>query len=594
MQRYNALTDKFSLVTEIPQSFIYSILEDYKGKIWASTIGNGVYYFDPATKEKGNIRNEPGNENSLGSNAVNSLFEDSNHNIWFAAEGGGLCLYDVSKKLITKKYNSKKGFPSNYVFKVLEDANKNLWITTSKGLVKLNPATGDLHVFTKASGLLNDQFNYNSGFKTNDGKMYFGCLKGLIGFSPSDLTDDINQAPLFITGFQVYNKELNINERRSPLNQSIIYTKKIILKYNQSSFSIDFASMSFTAPEVCKYKYIMEGLDKDWTFLKTNRKVYFTELHPGKYIFRVKSTNSDGVWNGKETKLEIEILPPFWASTLAYIIYAIIFITIIYYIIYSYHKKTAAKNKRKMEIFENEKQKQIYQSKIDFFTNVAHEIRTPLTLIKAPLEKIVNKAAGYPDIGNNIRIMERNTNRLVELTNQLLDFRRIETDKFHLAFEKINITEVLTECFVSFKSVAEQENKKFELKTPEQPLFACADVDAFHKILNNLFTNAIKYCKHQVYVSLLPLHAKDDNFTIIIKNDGYLIPSEMKEKIFEPFYRIKETKKQTGSGIGLALSRSLTELHNGRLHLEEPDNEMNIFILTLPVHQITEFSSEQS
>ncbi len=594
LQRYNALTDKFSLVAEIPQSFIYSILEDSKGNIWLSTIGDGVYYFDPATKEKGNIRNEPGNENSLGSNAVNSLFEDSNHNMWFATEGGGLCLYDVSQKKITKKYNTKNGFPSNYIFKMLEDGNKNLWITTSKGLVKLNPETGNLHVFTKASGILSDQFNYNSGFKTNDGKMYFGCLKGLISFNPADFINSAWHAPLLITGFQVYNKELDISENESPLTKSIIYSKKIILKYNQSSFSIDFASLSFSAPEMSQYKYIMDGLDKDWTSLKTNRKVYFTELHPGKYIFRVKGANSDGVWNNKETKLEIEILPPFWASTLAYIIYTVVLIGITYYIINSYHRKTIEKNKRKMEVFENEKQKQIYQSKIDFFTNVAHEIRTPLTLIKAPLEKIVKKAAGNPDIGNNIRIMERNTNRLVELTNQLLDFRRIETDKFRLNFEKINIAEMLTECFVSFKSVAEQENKKFELKTPAQPLYACADVDAFHKILNNLFTNAIKYCKHQVYVSLLPSNANDDNFTIIIKNDGYLIPSEMKEKIFEPFYRIKETKKQTGSGIGLALSRSLTELHHGQLYLEEPDNEMNIFILTLPVHQTIEFSDEQN
>lgn len=280
LQRYNALTDKFSLVTEIPQSFIYSIPEDYKGNIWASTIGNGVYYFDPATKQKGNIRNEPGNENSLGSNAVNSLFEDSNHNIWFSTEGGGLCLYDVSQKKIAKKYNIKNGFPSNYVFKVLEDGNKNLWITTSKGLVKLNPETDNLHVFTKASGILSDQFNYNSGFKTNDGKMYFGCLKGLISIAPTDFINSAWHATLLITGFQVYNKELNINEKGSPLTKSIVYSKKIILKHNQSSFSIDFASLSFTAPEMSQYKYIMDGLEKDWTFLKTNRKVYFTNFTP--------------------------------------------------------------------------------------------------------------------------------------------------------------------------------------------------------------------------------------------------------------------------------------------------------------------------
>jgi ligand-binding sensor domain-containing protein/signal transduction histidine kinase len=593
LQRYNALTDKFSLITEIPQSFIYSILEDSKGNIWASTIGNGVHYFNPVTGEKGNIRNEPGIENSLGSNSVNGLFEDSDHNIWFATEGGGLCQYDVLKKSIRKKYTSKKGFPANYIFKILEDDNKNLWVTTSKGLVKLNPKTGLFRTFTKNNGLLSDQFNYNSAFKSNDGSMYFGCLKGLISFKPSDFTNNTSQAPLFITGLQVNNKDLAIRRKGSPLTKSVIYSKKIVLNHNQSSFNIDFATLSFIAPEMSEYKYKMDGLYDDWIFLKTNRKVYFTDLHPGKYIFRVKGANSDGIWNNEETRLEIDILPPFWASTLAFILYASIFSVAVYYAVYSYHNKTLEKSRRKMEVFEHEKQKQIYQAKIDFFTNVAHEIRTPLTLIKAPLERIVKKAWDNPEIGNNIRIMERNTNKLIELTNQLLDFRRIETDKFRLTFEKINITEALTERFISFRSVAEQENRIFELKVPSRPLYACVDVDGFQKILNNLFTNAIKYSKHQVCISLFPFTDYDENFTIEIKNDGYLIPGEMKERIFEPFFRIKETKKQTGSGIGLALSRSLTELHNGQLYMKEPEDEMNVFILSLPVYQLTEFSAEQ-
>ena len=585
IQRYNLATDNFSLIKEIPQYFIYSILEDQKGTIWVSTIGNGVYYFNPVTKEKGNITHEPNKENSLGSDVVNNLTEDSRHNIWFATEGGGLCLYEVSKKAITKKYNTKNGFPSDYIFKVLEDRNKTLWVTTSKGLVNLDPATGKFHTYTKAAGLLTDQFNYNSGFATADGKMYFGCLKGFISVQPSDFTNCTYNAPLFITGFQLYNKELSINEKGSPLTKSIIYSNKITLQHNQSSFSIDFASLSFTAPEMSEYKYIMEGLDKDWTFLKTNRKAYFTQLQPGKYIFRVKGTNNDGVWNNKETRLKIQILPPFWASPLAYTAYILILVLIVYFVASSYNKRTAEKNKRKMEIFENEKQKQMYQLKIDFFTNVAHEIRTPLTLIKAPLERIVKKAGNNPEIGNNIRIMERNTNRLVELTNQLLDFRRIETDKFRLNFEKINITEILTDHFGSFQSSAEQENKKFDLITPPKPVYACVDVDAFNKILNNLFTNALKYCSQQVTIYLHTCNEEDDNFTIEFINDGYLITAEMKEKIFEPFYRVTETKKQTGSGIGLALSRSLTELHQGRLYLKEPDNKVNTFILTLPIQQ---------
>lgn len=583
LQRYDSLQDKFVMFPDMPKSFVYNILEDSRQTIWVATIGDGVYYFNNKTNEKGNIRHETGNKNSLSSDAVNSVFEDSYHNIWMATEGGGLCRYNVAQKRITKVFNTKNGFPSNYVFKILEDSSKNLWVTTSKGLVKLNPATGNLQVFTKANGLLSDQFNYNSAFKANDGKMYFGCLKGIISFNPNDFARSDYHAPLLITGFQVNNTELNINEKGSSLAKSVIYTKKIILQHNESSFSIDFASLSFAAPEMSVYKYKMEGLDKEWIFLKTNRKVYFTNLHPGKYIFSVKAANIDNIWNDKETILEIEILPPFWAGTPAFILYTFLAIGLICYLFSSYHRKINEKNRRKMEIFENEKQRQIYQAKIDFFTNIAHEIRTPLTLIKAPLERIVKKAGDYLDIGSNIKIMERNTNRLVQLTDQLLDFRRVETNKLRLNFEKANITEILTERFVSFKSVAEHENKKFELNTSGQQLYAYVDIDAFTTILNNLFTNAVKYCYHKVYVCLLPVGKNDAHFTFQLKNDGFLIPAEMKEKIFEPFYRINETKKQTGSGIGLALSRSLTELHNGKLYLEEPDNEMNTFTLTLPV-----------
>ena len=593
LQRYDPLKDRFSLIDEVPRNFIYSILEDHKGNIWATTIGDGVYYFNPKTKEKGNIRAETDNENGLSSNEVNGVFEDSDDNMWFATEGGGLCKYDVTRKKITKKYGTKNGFPSNYIFKILEDSSKHLWISTSKGLVNLDPLTGKTHVYTKANGVLSDQFNYNSGFKTSDGKLYFGCLKGLISFKPADFNYNSNQSPLLITGFQVSNKELSINEKTSPLTKSIIYSRKIVLNHDQSTFSIDFATLSFTAPEMSEYKYMMEGLDKGWTFLKTNRKVYFTQLHPGKYIFRVKGANSDGIWNTKETTLEIEILPPFWASSLAYVIYGLIFFAAVYYLVYSYHKKTGEKNRREMELFEHEKQKQIYQAKIEFFTNVAHEIRTPLTLIKAPLERIVKKALDNPDIGHNIRIMERNTDRLIELTNQLLDFRRIETDKFRLNFEKKNITELLAEHFTAFKPVTENQGIKFELTTPPLPLYASVDVDAFQKILNNLFTNAIKYCNQYVSITLLPFTTDDENFTIEIKNDGFIVLPELKEKIFEPFYRIKETKKQTGSGIGLAFSRSLTELHNGQLYLKEPVDEINTFILTLPIYQLTKFSAER-
>jgi len=221
---------------------------------------------------------------------------------------------------------------------------------------------------------------------------------------------------------------------------------------------------------------------------------------------------------------------------------------------------------------------------MQFFTNVAHEIKTPLTLIKGPLEKVIKKAGDVPDIKDSLRIMEKNTIRLVDLTNQLLDFRQTEIKGFSLNFVKANISELLEDTWFGFKPLAEQKNLSFTLRPLPDRLTASIDVEAFNKILANLFSNAIKYAQSKVEVCLLPLDEGDTSFTIEIKNDGYLIPYEMKEKIFEPFFRLKETEKQKGTGIGLALSRSLTQLQKGVLDLKKSENNMNVFFITMPLH----------
>jgi signal transduction histidine kinase len=313
--------------------------------------------------------------------------------------------------------------------------------------------------------------------------------------------------------------------------------------------------------------------------------VYFTELSPGTYIFKIKASNSSGVWNKKETSLTIQILPPWWAGSWAYAVYMLAATGIIYYFFRSYHQRTEEKNRQKIESLERAKEKEIFQAKIEFFTNVAHEIRTPLTLIKGPLEKVIRHTTEVPQIKDSLRIMDRNTNRLIDLSNQLLDFRQTEIQGFSLSCVKADITELLEDTFLNFKPLAEQKNLHFNIDIPPTKLFAWIDVEAFTKILTNLFSNAVKYADSKVFVCLLPQHADDKFFTIEIKNDGYLVPYEMKEKIFEPFFRLKETDKQKGTGIGLALSRSLAQLHKGVLDVKPSENSLNVFYLTMPVNQ---------
>ena len=262
---------------------------------------------------------------------------------------------------------------------------------------------------------------------------------------------------------------------------------------------------------------------------------------------------------------------------------------IAYLLIKSYLNRLVEKNRRRFELLDMEKEREIYHSKIEFFTNIAHEIRTPLTLIKMPLDKLIRRKNTPAEINYNLKTMEKNTNRLIDLTNQLLDFRNTEMDKFSLNFVKTDISELLSETYSSFQLAAEEKDIEFKLELPGIALQAFVDPEALKKILSNLFNNAIKYAETRVVVRLKNFNSEDQLFTILIQNDGYLIPYDLKEKIFEPFYRLKETEKQPGNGIGLPLSRSLAELHKGVLDLTMPENGMNCFVLTLPIHQEKEF-----
>ncbi|HTI12569.1 MAG TPA: two-component regulator propeller domain-containing protein [Puia sp.] len=562
-----------------------SLLKDERGTIWAGTYGNGVNYYNTQTKKGGNYRYEARNRNSLSSDRVNSIFEDSHRRLWFATEGG-LCRFNQATNDF-KRITTADGLPTNFILSLLEDEKQRLWISTSKGLVCFDPATGQLTTYTRDNGLLNDQFNFSSAYKDPNGRMYFGSVKGLICFHPDEFIRNAYIPPVYITGFQVDNKEVPIAKNGSVLSKSIGYTDKIVLLHDQSTFSIDFAALSYTAPERTEYAYKMEGLDQNWTYLKTNRKAYFTGLAPGNYVFKVKASNSSNVWNNGVTALNIRVLPPWWASPPAYFLYALALIGGIYYLIRNYHRRVEERNRRKIEHLEVAKEKEIFQAKIEFFTNVAHEIRTPLTLIKGPLEKVIRKAS--PEIKDSLRIMERNTNRLIDLTNQLLDFRQTEIKGFSLNFVRADIAEMVEETYLSFSPLAEQKGLPFRLDRPSGPLMASVDTEAFMKILSNLFSNAVKYAEGEVSVSLLPFREEDATFTLEISNDGYLIPYEMKDKIFEPFFRLAATEKQKGTGIGLALSLSLVQLHKGVLILKKPENGRNTFSLTLPLHQDNEF-----
>lgn len=569
LSKYNPKIDGFEIANEIPNShFITSVLEDSNNTIWVGTDA-GVYYFNPITKKRGNIRNDPKNPNSLNNNSVNTIYEDSQQILWFSTEGGGVSKLSKDRKTFTT-FTTKNGLPSNFIVKVLEDNHKTLWIATSQGLVNLNPFNNAMVIYTTDNGLLSNQFNYNSGYKDSTGKLYFGSIKGMVTFNPQEISQALVKAPIYFTDFLVENKEQKIGETNSFLKKSIIYTHQITLPHDKSSFSIDFTVLSYHSPEMTTFSYFMKGLDKDWTSIKPNRKVYFTNLAPGNYTFNLRaSINSNRI--NEEKQLTITILPPWWATWGAYILYAIILIAIVYNVFVSYHI-----------ILEDRKEKEIYEAKINFFTNLAHEIKTPLTLIKGPIENLLEQVDDIPEIKEDIVLMDRNTNRLIALVTQILDFRKVENKGFNVDLRKVNVTNLLNESYINFSPLPKKRKLIYTIDCPKEDIYAFVDEEALNKIFSNLYNNAIKFAIQKVAIRLMPIQKDAIYCYIEFENDGFKIPNEKREKIFEPFYRLNESK-QEGTGIGLALARSLTELINGDLYLKETTDSSIIFVLCLPI-----------
>ncbi len=588
IHRYLIDSNSFQVVTGFPEIYHYTFLvEDNNGVLWAGTYWDGLYYYNPDNGKKGFFKYQSNDPKSISSNVINGIFEDSNNRLWITTENG-LNLYNPERNNFTR-ISQEDGFPSNVTYSILEDKNKNLWLTTSKGLVEYNPETAATRIFTKSNGLLGDQFNYNSFYKDDTGEMYFGSVNGLISFNPKSFIQNKYHPPVYITDIQINNQYVKVRNENSPLEKSISYTTNLQLNNKQSTFSLEFASLSYTAPESTKYWYKMEGLKDDWISVGENHRIAFTELPSGNYTFKIKALNSNGVWSNDTSSLEIEILPPFLASNTAYILYTFFLLLVVFLLLHYYHVYTKNKNATHINQLESEKEKEIYQAKIEFFTNIAHEIRTPLTLIKSPLEKLLKITYKSPEIPQNLGIMEKNTSRLLNLVNQLLDFRKTEMQNVKLNLVEINMSDILEETYIRFSQIIKDKNLNFNLKLPEERILVYVDEEAIRKILSNLFSNAIKYSKNKVEIVLKKQNQK---FEIIIKNDGELIPMDLRQKIFEPFYRVPGEIHNLGTGIGLSLAYSLTELHQGKLFFTV-QNQMNTFILEIPTQNPEELTTTQ-
>lgn len=549
-------------------ALVRQIYEDREGNLWMAT-SQGIYLRaadgDTIRHFTADLRRSQG----LGSNNTTSIFEDSRGRIW-ATTANGLSLYNRQTGAFDR-ITTENGFPSNIIYRILEDKNGYFWISTANGLVRFHPDTYGMRVYTYKDGLPETQFNYCSSYQAPDGTLYMGTINGMISFSPGEFKDDPYAPPVYITG--------------TPGISFVTDTTWLKLPYQASTFTLSYVALSYTAPDAIQYAYRLEDSDADWIYMKGNREVAFANLPPGKYVFKVKSTNSSGLWQGNESRLHIRITPPFWATGWAVGLYAGVFFSLIF-LFYSYKKRKLEEQHRvRQAIFEARKEKEVYDAKFQFFTFITHEIRTPLTLIRGPLEKILTSGDGTQDTQENLRLIEKNTDRLLELSNQLLDFRKIESHGFTLNFIQTDIPLWLESVLQPFRPEGEKRGRTFTADLPAVRFRAAIDREAFTKIISNLLTNAFKYSEQMVSLQLLPPSSGERRFSICVRNDGPLIPAGQRDAIFTPFYRLESHLHQPGSGIGLSLARSLAESHHGTLSYQPDEEGMNRFICTLPLEQ---------
>lgn len=587
--RYNPRTDDFTRIPEFTNIFIYNIMETKEGDLWLATYANGAYRYDKRSKTWKHYTNNPKDASSLPYNKVISIFEDSHRRLWFMTQGGGFSQYNPKKDNFIR-YDMSDGFPSNIIYKMVEDNRSNLWISTNKGLVCFNPDTNYRKIYTTSDGLLSDQFNYQSGFKDDAGNIYMGCINGFIGFNPAKFRENSESAPIYLTDLFIFNQRVSAGTKGSPLKKSLLYSDRITLSATENSFSLQTAGLSFQSSEKEYLKYKLEGFDKDWHTINGGDMIYYSNLPYRTYTLKVKGINNDGKWNGRERTLQICIEPPFYLSTWAYIIYTLLLLSGAGYGIYSLHRRVQERHKRAMQQFEQEKERELYNAKISFFTNITHEIRTPLTLIKAPLEAIMAAPQPLPEtVRENLNIMEMNTNRLLTLVNQLLDFRKTEQRGLKLNFVTTDISQLLQKLCAAYTGILKQHSIRFTNDTGHS-IPAAVDIEAFSKIISNLLTNAVKHARSYIK---LKADTDDGKLVISVANDGDIIPLSMREKIFRPFIQNNSSDAMSGTGLGLTLARSLAELHHGTLKMDDSETE-NRFILTLPLKQKDEINVQTS
>ncbi len=576
---YNRQSDNFTRARHLNE-IVMDILQT-ENHIWFATINRGLQKFDLESGQWTEYLFESDNKNSLISNDVICLGTDEKQQLWIGTNHG-LCRYDAENDIFI---DEKVEFQSNYICKVFAE-NGNLWITTLKGLISYTPSTRQYRQFTKSDGLLSDLFTPNSGFKTSSGKIYLGTPNGFNTFYPKQLNKNTHIPTIEITDFQLFNKPADINNflSRNKQNRPVL-----TLTHNKNSFSFEFTALSFFAPEKNQYSFMLEGFDKNWNNTGKERRATYTNIPPGNYVFRIKASNNDGIWNNEGYALRMIIKPPLWWNGWSITFYILLVITGIIYLFHFLREKDKRKNEEKIVRIRSEQEKEMYRSKIEFFTNVAHEIRTPLSLIIAPLEQVIEASDAMPDaIKENLDIMRSNSQRLLTLVNQLLDFSKIEKRGIQISLSNQNIYLLVSKIYQRFKPFIEHKHILFEYICNDTDFETMTDAENLTKVVSNLLSNASKYTTDHILLKL-NAHLSADYYEISVKDNGAGLSESETEHIFKPFYQAPG-QYNSGTGLGLFLVKSIVDALDGKIALiNNPGESFSISVVLPKINRQVEY-----
>jgi signal transduction histidine kinase/ligand-binding sensor domain-containing protein/CheY-like chemotaxis protein/AraC-like DNA-binding protein len=589
----NKLRRYTSTNSTLSNNTVKSACLDRNGKLWLGT-NRGLNRLDPETEAIRVFMHSAEDSSSLIHNRVLSIFEAQDGKIWIGTEGGGISILDPG----TEKFRpliSRESMPYNVVYAILQDNTGIFWFSSNKGLISFDVKEKRFRTYSVADGLQGNEFHQNSALRSRDGKLYFGGIDGFNAFYPGDLIVNYNPPKLILSDLYISNRLVSLKDKDSPLNRQLFLTGKIILPDKKSNFSIHFTGLGSINKGKYLYSWKLKGFDPVWTEFADIRQANYSNLRAGEYTFLVRAINSDGIMTQVPVSIAIKILPPWWKTWWAFLIYAISLIS--FFILFMRYNTAWVQVKHEL-ILERKGKEQIEelnQMKLRFFTNISHEFKTPLTLIMGHLDNLLsNTTENKTETLNNIG---KNAKRLLILINQLLEFRKAESGLMKLKASKGNLGQFLRGIGESFEELARSKGISFEFSLNEENIEVWFDAEKMEKILFNLLSNAFKCTPEGGSIRLIyqvsnTKHNADsgDNLPfaeIIVSDNGIGIPEEDRNRIFEGFFQSnhKDIAKAKGesSGIGLAFSKRLVELHHGSINVTSELGRGAEFIVRIPL-----------